>query len=81
MKSSCVTVSNRGYIVLPVKLRKEMNIKAGSWVLLSREGDKIIMKPVSSFTEKLSGITKKSIGKKPKEIEEYINEERRDRWG
>ncbi len=61
MKSSCVTVSNRGYIVLPAKLRKEMNIKAGSMVLLSREGDRIIMKPVSSFTEKLSGVTKKAL--------------------
>jgi len=61
MKSSCVTVSNRGFIVLPAKLRKEMNIKAGSMVLLSREGDRIIMKPVSSFTEKLSGITKKAL--------------------
>jgi len=79
MKSSGVTVSNRGYIVLPAKLRKDMNIKAGSRVLLSREGDRIIIKPVPSFTEKLAGITKKSIGNKPKEIEEYINEERRDR--
>ena len=79
MKSSCVRVSTRGYIVLPAKLRKEMNIRAGSRVLLKREGDRIIMKPVSSFTEKLSGISKKSIGKKPKGIEEYIKEERGDR--
>ena len=40
MKSVGVTVSNRGYIVLPGKLRKEMNLKPGTKVLLTREKDK-----------------------------------------
>jgi len=37
MESTNVTVSSRGYIVLPASLRKEMNIKAGTKILLHTE--------------------------------------------
>jgi len=79
MKSLNVTVSNRGYIVLPVSLRKEMNIKTGTKILLSREENKIILQPVSSFTQKLAGLTGQSFGSSPGEIKAYIDEERAER--
>ncbi len=79
MKATSVKVSSRGYIVLPAKLRKEMNIKAGTRLLLTREKDKVVLQPVPSFTDKLSGMTGGSFGKTPKEIEEFLNEERKDR--
>ena len=79
MESVSVTISNRGYVVLPAKLRKEMNLKAGTRVLLTKEDDKIILQPVYSFTEKLSGITRKSFGKTPQEIDEFIRKDREDR--
>ncbi len=78
MKSTSVTVSSRGNIVLPAKLRKEMNIEAGTKILLTQEDDKIIMQPVTSFTNKLAGITKRSFGGTPKEITRIINNERDD---
>ena len=79
MESINVTISNRGYIVLPARLRKEMNLKAGTRVLLTRENDKIILRPVYSFTEKLSGITRNSFGKTPQEVDEYLQKNREDR--
>ena len=79
MKSVNVTVSNRGYIVLPANLRKEMNIKTGTKILLSREENKIILQPVSSFTQKLAGLTGQSFGSSPDEIKAYIDEERAER--
>lgn len=79
MKSIAVTVSGRGYIVLPAKLRKEMNIKAGTKILLSRENDKIVMQPVTSFTDKLAGITKKSFGHTPEEVARHIDVDRQDK--
>jgi AbrB family looped-hinge helix DNA binding protein len=79
MKSIRVTVSNRGYIVLPASLRKEMDIEPGTKILLSREKNKIILQPVPSFTQKLSGITVKSIGETPEKVEEYLDEQRKDR--
>ena len=79
MEATGATISSRGYIVLPAKLRKEMNLKPGTRVLITKENDKIILHPVYSFTEKLSGITKKSFGKTPQEVEKYIEDERIDR--
>ena len=79
MKPINVTVSSRGYIVLPAGLRKEMNIKKGSKILLHREENKIILQPVSSFTQKLTGITAQSFGSNPDKVKKYIDEERKER--
>ena len=79
MESVGVKISSRGYIVLPAKLRKEMKLSAGTRLILTQKGDKIILQPVHSFTDKLAGITKQSIGKTPQEIEDYIKKERGDR--
>ena len=79
MESVSATISSRGYIVLPAKMRKEMNLHAGTRVLLTKMNDKIILQPVPSFTEKLSGITMQSFGKTPKEVDDYIQLERGDR--
>jgi AbrB family looped-hinge helix DNA binding protein len=79
MESVSATISSRGYIVLPAKMRKEMNLHAGTRVLLTKMNDKIILQPVPSFTEKLSGMTKQSFGKTPQEVEDYIQMERGDR--
>jgi len=79
MNSAKVTVSSRGYVVLPARLRKEMDIKAGTKVLLTREADRIILQPVSSFTDRLSGLTAKSFGKTAEDISKYMDKEREDR--
>ena len=79
MESVGAIISSRGYIVLPAKLRKEMNLHAGTRVLLTKMNDKIILQPVPSFTEKLAGITRQSFGKTPKEVDDYIQMERGDR--
>lgn len=79
MNSVSVTVSKRGYIVLPASLRKEMEIKKGTRMLLSRADNKIILQPVPSFTEKLAGLTAQSFGKTADEIETCLDEERKDR--
>ncbi len=79
MIAESVTVSNRGYIVLPAHIRKEMNIKPGTKILLSRDENKVILQPISSFTEKLSGLTSGSFGKNADEVNDYINEGRKDR--
>ena len=79
MEATNVTVSSRGYIVLPASLRKEMNIKADTKILLHKEENKIILQPVTSFTQKLAGLTAQGFGKSPDEIKAYIDEERKVR--
>ena len=79
MKSITVKVSNRGYIVLPAPLRKALEIKPGSRMLLSREDDRLILTPVHSFTEKLAGLTQQAIGTTPQDVDAFIDTQREDR--
>lgn len=79
MKSMNIKVSDRGYIVLPAKIRKEMGVKGGTRMLLTTDADKIILQPVASFTEKLSGLTSGSFGRTGKEIQDYVDKEREDK--
>ena len=79
MNSISVTVSKRGYIVLPAQLRKQLRIESGTRVLLSKEDNKLILQPVPSFTDKLAGLTAGTFGKTAEEVQEYIDQERKER--
>lgn len=79
MIAESVTVTNRGYIILPAHIRKEMKIKPGTRILLSKEDNKVILQPVSSFTEKISGLTAGCFGKDKNAVDDYIDNERKDR--
>ena len=79
METVTVTVSSRGYIVLPAVLRRELEIKPGAKMLLSLDKDRLILKTVNSFTEKLAGLTQQTIARTREDVETYINTERADR--
>ena len=78
MKPETVTVSKRGYIILPAHIRKEMNIKPGSSVLIHREKNQLILETVSSFTQKLTGLTQNTIGDTPESVDSFIDESRKE---
>ena len=79
MKSIGLTISKRGYIVLPSSIRRQMNIKSGTKILLSREENRIILQPVVSFKEKLSGLTAGKFGKSADDVQKLIDDERKER--
>ena len=79
MKPISITVSDRGYVVLPAHLRKEMKITSGSRILIYKKEDKLILEIVPSFTKKLSGLTGKTIGDRPENVDEFIDGEREER--
>ncbi len=81
MITESVTVSNRGYIILPAHIRKEMKIKPGTRILLSMEDNKVILQPVSSFTEKISGLTSGCFSKDKIAVDDYIDKGREGRMG
>jgi hypothetical protein len=56
-----------------------MNIKGGTKVLLSKEENRIILQPVVSFTEKLSGLTAGKFGKSADDVQRFIDEGRKER--
>ncbi|MFO7962776.1 MAG: AbrB/MazE/SpoVT family DNA-binding domain-containing protein [Desulfobacterales bacterium] len=78
MKPISVTVSNRGYIVLPAHIRKQMNIVPGTKILINKENDKLILETVPSFTKKLSGLTRKTIADSQAGVQKFIDEQRKD---
>jgi AbrB family looped-hinge helix DNA binding protein len=79
METTGVIVSKRGYIVLPASLRKEMGIKPGTKVILTRHHNRIVLTPVASFTKSLHGLTSQSFGNTPEDIDQYIDGERSER--
>lgn len=79
MKPESVTVSKRGYIVLPAHIRREMNIKPGTRVLINKEKGKLTLETIPSFTQKLDGLTQKTIGETPDAVEAFLDNERNER--
>ncbi len=50
------TVSSKGQVILPSKLRKKINIKKGTKFLIEFENGRIILTPITrEFYEKLAG--------------------------
>jgi AbrB family looped-hinge helix DNA binding protein len=79
MKPESVTVSKRGYIVLPASIRREMNIRPGTKVLINKEKGKLTLETIPSFTQKLDGLTSQTIGDTPEAVDAFIDDERKDR--
>lgn len=79
MKSKSVTVSKRGYIVLPAHIRKEMNIKPGTKVLINKEKGRLTLETIPSFTQKLEGLTQGTIGNTPEAADAFLEEQRKER--
>ena len=58
------TVSSRGQVILPSKLRKENEIKKGMKFTIEIEGNKIILIPINKdYFERLSGSISTKKGK------------------
>ncbi len=52
----CLKVSSKGQIVLPAKIRKQLNIGKGSRFKIEVQGSKIILTPINrEFFEKVAG--------------------------
>ncbi|MFA4647788.1 AbrB/MazE/SpoVT family DNA-binding domain-containing protein [Pyrococcus kukulkanii] len=52
-----VKLSSKGQIVIPAKIRKELKLSKGDKLLIEREGDAIILRPVVKLS-RLRGVDK-----------------------
>lgn len=76
MKGNITAVSTKGQIVIPAELRAALNIEPGTAVSMHREGNTIILRPVTAaFIRSLRGALGK--GKSLGQIREQ--EHRRER--
>ncbi len=52
-------ISSKGQIVIPAELREELKLKPGTPVVFERDGQAIIMRPVTAeFIRSLRGVSK-----------------------
>ena len=62
MESLFTTVSSKGQLVIPAELREALGIEPGTRVAIRREGDELILRPLTKaaakrLIKKLCGIT------------------------
>jgi len=70
-----VTVTSKGQITIPSKLRRELKITEGEKLLVMREGNAIKMIPVPKLS-RMAGIDKRLFkGRKPSQEIEEMREE------
>lgn len=70
-----VTVTSKGQVTIPSRLRRELSIVKGEKLLIVREGNAIKMIPLPKLS-KLAGVDKEVFkGKKPSEEIEIMRKE------
>ena len=76
MKAKVSHVSTKGQIVIPVRLREELGLVPGTPVSIQREGDALILRPVTpAFIHSLRGYFQNSALGKLRE-REHRNDKR-----
>jgi AbrB family looped-hinge helix DNA binding protein len=76
MKTEVSTVTTKGQLVIPAKLRRKYSIKKGTQVAFVEEENRLILQPLTAeFIRSLRG----SLGKDSKALEILLEERRRER--
>ena len=76
MKTEVSTVTTKGQLVIPSKLRHKYSIKEGTQVAFVEEENRLILQPLTpQFIRSLRG----SLGKDSKALEILLAERRRER--
>jgi AbrB family looped-hinge helix DNA binding protein len=79
MRQQTIRVADRGYVVIPARIRRRLKITKGTRLLLTESDDALILKPVPSFTEGLAGLTGTSFGSTGEQVQAWLDRERGER--
>jgi AbrB family looped-hinge helix DNA binding protein len=72
-------VTSKGQLAIPAKLRRKFNIKKGTRINFTEEGDRIVMRPVTrEYIGSFCGIFKQKPGEKSV-VAEHLAERRAER--
>jgi AbrB family looped-hinge helix DNA binding protein len=77
MRGQTIRGSDRGYMVIPADVRRRLHIEKGTHLLLTEQDDTMVLRPVTSFTEGLAGLTRGAFGSTPEEVQDYLDRERK----
>jgi len=59
MKAEYTTLSTKGQIVIPAEIREQMKLSAGTKLSIQRDGQTLILRPITpEFIDSLCGSTK-----------------------
>lgn len=59
MKAEYTTLSTKGQVIIPAAIRQQLNISAGTRLSIQRDGQTLILRPISpEFIDSLCGSTK-----------------------
>jgi AbrB family looped-hinge helix DNA binding protein len=72
-KGNVVRVGRRGQMVLPKAVREALGVNEGDQLWVEVEGNRVILRPVSSLVRESLGLLRGTWGK---EIASYLKEER-----
>ena len=76
MKSEVSTVTTKGQLVIPAKLRRKYAIRKGTQVAFLEDGDRILLQPITpQFIRSLRGC----LGKDSSALEILLEERKRER--
>lgn len=86
MSTDILTMSSKGQISIPARIRKEMDVSAGDKFVLYLHGDTIIMKPIklpsiTEFEKELKEAEKwaESVGYREEDVSEIIKSVRKNK--
>jgi AbrB family looped-hinge helix DNA binding protein len=79
MRQQTIRVADRGYVVIPAKIRRRLGIAKGTRLLLTESDEALILKPVRSFTDGLAGLTGTSFGTTGEQVQAWLDRERGER--
>lgn len=81
MASHVSTISTKGQLVIPADIREGLDLKPGTRVAVTREGNRIILQPVDKhLIDELYGITAGGPSMTEMLLEDRRKEDKRSKW-
>ena len=72
------TITRKGQVTIPARLRRRLNLEQGTLVAFSEEGDHLILRPVESDVEASFGLIQASRSVSLEEMEAAIRRRGRE---
>ena len=77
MKAKACRVTQKGQVVIPMKLRKKLGIREGTLVTFLEEDDRLILQPLTrAYVANLRGMLKGD----PSSLKTLLRERKRERY-
>ncbi len=75
--SKTVKLSSKGQLILPREIRVALNLQEGDVLVVSLSGDELKISRPAELAASTRGLVKGTYGKTKKQIDAYLQEERR----